>query len=547
MQVCIIGGRGRMGSWFVRLFEKDNIPLSVLGRANYSTLAESVKNADVILISTPVDAAAKIIQDIVPLVKTHQAVIDLSSIMTMNEKALSALPCGAMFLHGLFAPSMTDTSKAKFITATLRQNTAVKGFIDWLAKKGATIKESTVEKHDMMMAHVQALAHVNGILLAKTLADADITQRDIDDFSTVFFRLEFDAISRIFSQSPEMYANMQFHNKVFEAVLDKYRQNLHEIIDIIEKRDHARYEALFRHVTDSLKDILSHGFDESQEFVKTLSATMTKMAVLGPPATFTEIAANMFDPGAKKIFFESVGAVLKTVADGMVDCGVVPVENSIGGTVFDSIDGIYSRGLYITRMIVLPIKHCIAALSTKVQPDIVLSHPQALAQCADYLDKHYKNAKRVSTLSTSDAFRRIAEDYLVNAVAIGPKIAAEKYGLKIIDYPVQDSENNQTKFALISKKQSDSGRITSIVIAPHADRSGLLFDTLKYFKDSKINLTKLESRPSRQKLGTYIFHIDFEGSWNDPNIKKAMEGIMKENKVSWLGTYDVVVADDKKD
>jgi len=231
------------------------------------------------------------------------------------------------------------------------------------------------------------------------------------------------------------------------------------------------------------------------------------------------------------------------VNEGELDFGIVPIENSIQGSVVETVDGLYQNKLFIEHELVVPINHCAAALTSKILPnavEIILSHPQALGQCSDYIRANFPNAKQIPTQSTSQAFKRIADEGLEKAVAIGTVSAANKYSLKILAENIQNNENNETKFVLISKNfdVNSRGQISSFVIVPKKDRAGLLFDILRNFKENNLNLCKIESRPSKNKLGTYVFNIDINGNFKDKAVIKAIAGIKKESDVVFLGSYN---------
>lgn len=265
-----------------------------------------------------------------------------------------------------------------------------------------------------------------------------------------------------------------------------------------------------------------------------------KVGFLGPEGSFSELAAKNLCPKADYSLYERFSVILKDVSEGKLDAGVVPIENSIEGSIIEVVDNLFKYRLFIDTTLIVPIKHCCAALSEDVNPEIILSHPQALGQCSEFISKTYPKAKLIQIASTSLAFKRIKEESLANAVAIGPEIAAEKYSLKIIKRDVQNNEDNQTKFALVTKKfiPKGKGMTTSVVVIPTLDRPGLLFDILKCFKDENLNLTKIESRPSKNKLGTYVFHIDIDGNYLDKGVKSAIENIGKDDEVVFLGSYN---------
>ncbi len=274
-----------------------------------------------------------------------------------------------------------------------------------------------------------------------------------------------------------------------------------------------------------------------------------KVGYLGPDGSYTETAAEYLKLRASLIPLETITDIIKGINDGELDFGVVPIENSIQGSVVETIDGLYQNKLFIEKELVFPINHCVASLTSKIEPnkvEIVLSHPQALGQCSDYIRTNFPNAKQIATTSTSQAFKKVADEGLVKAVAIGTVSAADKYKLKILAKNIQNNDNNETKFVLITKtfNVNSKGQISSFVIVPKKDRPGLLFDILKNFKENNLNLCKIESRPSKFKLGTYVFIIDINGNFKDKAVTKAIAGIKDESDVIFLGSYNQEVFPD---
>jgi prephenate dehydratase len=256
-----------------------------------------------------------------------------------------------------------------------------------------------------------------------------------------------------------------------------------------------------------------------------------RIAYLGPPGTFAEQAALLHDPEAQLMPFRSIPAVAEAVASAMAQEGVVPVENSIEGSVTDTLDLlIHESTLSICRELVIPINHCLL-LKPGAGPerlDAIFSHPQALAQCRRFLERCFPNAQQIASLSTAAAVEEmLSRD---NAGAIATQRAAELYGAEILAKGIQDQSSNVTRFAVLA--QADHGPTgydkTSLCFATREDRPGALVEVLKEFSDRGINLTKIESRPSKEVLGQYIFLADLEGHREDPEIADALKGVKEK-------------------
>ncbi len=263
-----------------------------------------------------------------------------------------------------------------------------------------------------------------------------------------------------------------------------------------------------------------------------------KIGVLGPEGSFTDEVSDYVD--GDKVYYQDIVSMLKAVREGKVDAAVVPFENSLQGTVISSLDGLNEYSLFANRSLIKHIHHCIAAISKEAKHSVIMSHPQAIAQCRKYIEKHFPDLSIVNTNSTSEAFLLIRKENKLDAMAIGSKKAAEVYNFEIIDENIEDTKNNATKFLVVSKKVecSPDANKSLIVISPHKDEQGLLLSILKFFDEGGINLTKIESRPSRKELGTYIFYIEFDGSIKDSNVKEVLSNLRSNvGDIKVLGCY----------
>lgn len=256
-----------------------------------------------------------------------------------------------------------------------------------------------------------------------------------------------------------------------------------------------------------------------------------KMAYLGPPGTFGEQAALQFAPDASLVPFPSHGAVVAAVAKGEMDDGLVPIENSLEGAVNDSLDALLqAENVRIRAELVLPIEHClVAAQGTQMQDiEVIMSHPQALAQCRTFLEEKLPVVRLEAALSTAGAVKTAVRT--PRAAAIGTRRAAELNGAVVLAGGIQDVKRNKTRFVVLSL--TDSPRSgddkTSIAFTVAHDRPGTLMGVLKEFADRNINLTRIESRPSREELGIYIFLLDMQGHQEDAGVAEALAAVKSQ-------------------
>jgi prephenate dehydratase len=272
----------------------------------------------------------------------------------------------------------------------------------------------------------------------------------------------------------------------------------------------------------------------------------TAIAYFGPEGTFTE-EALLSEPdyaAASLVPQPTITDVLESVRSGRADLGFVPMENAIDGTVRDTLDAlVLDFDLLIQREVVLDVHlHLMAPAGTAVG-DVreVRSFPVALAQCRRSLAEKLPDAVPVAANSTAEAARQLGEHPVPGAAAIAPRLAAELYGLEILVEDVEDFPGNQTRFVSVARSgiPAPTGHDrTSIVCFQHADRPGSLHGILGQFAARNINLTKLESRPTKRGLGDYCFVIDLDGHLADEVVADCLRTLHAElADVKLLGSY----------
>jgi len=261
---------------------------------------------------------------------------------------------------------------------------------------------------------------------------------------------------------------------------------------------------------------------------------------LGPAGTYTHRAARAVADDKDISFAESFTTIVQAVAEGEVDRGVVAVENSTDGSVTESLDAFVEYDVAVVKELVTPIRHALLAQGEAF--DVVMSHSQALAQCRDYLDEHYPDARRESVSSTARGVERAREDPSVAAIA-HPATADNGSSLTVLGEDIQDQSSNATRFLVVAPaaERSEAGSKTSFVVYPNVDYPGLLLELLEPFADRDINLTRVESRPSGERLGDYVFHIDIAAGLYEERTEAALvdiEAIAEKGWVRRLGSYD---------
>ena len=243
--------------------------------------------------------------------------------------------------------------------------------------------------------------------------------------------------------------------------------------------------------------------------------------------------------GDELVPYCTIPAVLESVANGECDLGVVPIENSIEGPVGITLDSLAHKfDLKIFKEIIIPINQNLIVNPGCTMDDIndVYSHAQALAQCQDFVRKH--NIQPHYAISTARAAKDIIGDR--SKAAIGNSKIVELYGLEILESNIQDVDNNATRFVVVSKKDHEmTGRDkTSVIFSIYEDKPGQLYRILGIFEKHNINLTKIESRPSKKGLGKYLFFIDFNGHKDEEIIQNILDEINQQTYYfKILGSY----------
>lgn len=265
------------------------------------------------------------------------------------------------------------------------------------------------------------------------------------------------------------------------------------------------------------------------------------VAYLGPQGTYCEetvlsIYGDQQDVQLKPC--STIDEAIRAVAGGEVDESIVPMENSLEGSVNVTLDTIaHDVNLYITKEIILPVRHNLLVKKGGADFDAIVSHPQALAQCRKTLGKLYPQAKLIPVESTAAAARKVA-DGEKRLAAVGSLKAAECYGLTVIAAGIQDNAANSTRFIGLERQpvNAPTGKCkTTLVCQINGAQPGSLYHLLGELAQRAVNLTRIESRPARTGLGMYIFFLDIEGSITEPNIADAVNAV--KGKSLWYKNF----------
>lgn len=276
--------------------------------------------------------------------------------------------------------------------------------------------------------------------------------------------------------------------------------------------------------------------------------SVQKVSYLGPGGSYTEMAKDLFctryEINAQQEPMRTIKSVLEFVDENPNTIGILPAENSIEGAVRETMDNLIrtkNPNIRILSEVVMPISHCLLSRTTEIYSITgIISHPQALAQCQNFIHNEMpRNLNIIETTSTAEAARKLQE-YNLTYAAIGSEKTAEIYNLNILKCNINDDHDNKTRFALIGdfetlKTQNDN---TTLAFSTE-NKSGALLEILQIFHDYNINLSYIDSRPSKTKFGEYTFFVDFDGHISDEKITKLTKEIKNRTHFyRFVGSYE---------
>ncbi len=277
--------------------------------------------------------------------------------------------------------------------------------------------------------------------------------------------------------------------------------------------------------------------------------TVKDIAYLGPNASFSEMAKDLFcakyNIRAYPTPLQTIRQVIEYVEEHPDTLGVLPVENSIEGTVRETLDNLMhskNQNIKILSQIIMPIHHCLLARTTEFYSITggIISHPQALAQCQNFIHGELpRNINIIEATSTAEAARSLS-NYNLTYAAIGSEKTAEVYNLNVLKYNINDDKSNQTRFILIGDFETEkTGRDRTSIAFATDNRPGALMEILNIFYENNINLSYISSRPSKQEFGDYIFIINFDGHIQSKKVLNALSLVKEKTTfMKFLGSYE---------
>lgn len=531
-KIHIVGGTGAMGTWLKKFFESLGFKVSVSDEKNKST---DLEKSDLVFISVPINIAPEVILETAKKIKKEALLIDLSSVKDGIVEALKKSGHKSMSMHFLFGPSVSSIQNQKIIVEDFSGSKMASDLVCLLEKQGARVFELKSSEHDFIMAHVQSLTHFVNLSLAQILIKNKIGIKG--SISTPVFLSQISSTLRVLSQNPRLLSEIQVLNPQFPKVAGQFIEIQRALIDQIGKKEILMIEKQFRKLAENLESVSGKIEEAKSGAQKKLNVGNLKVGFLGPEGTFSNQAAEeLFGEMNILLPSKNIYELFENLEDDRVDLIVAPYENTIEGTVRETLDLLFDYGFQVIGKIDLAISQNLLSREGKIESvKKVISHPQAINQSRKFLDTELPGVLIETSPST---IASVGELQKPGVAVIGSKLAAKIYGLNILKENIQKSVNNTTRFYIISKKDllNLKGRTKTLIFLSVFNRVGILRDILSVLADLSINLNKIESRPSREKNWDYYFFIELEITDEDPRLEQALS-ILKQYcpKISILG------------
>ncbi len=528
--VCIVGGKGRMGHWLVNFFTDKQIPVTVVNSSDTpAKTKKTIQEADIVIISVPILKTEEAITLASGYIRKNALLADITSLKVLPMKAMQQAISGTLGMHPLFGPNTSETKGQKIVFCHQKNNTHVQFLKKLFEDAGMQIIEMSAEEHDYHMAYIQALTHALNLIYAKIIFDQqDTLSKKLD---TPLFMLQSLVMGRVLHQDIGLTADIQLQNPYFLPLMENMAAYSKELLNVLQKGDREKFIRLFEEDqkaghefanfsmmhTDKILRLVSEVHTSSPEkTTKLVTLTgKTKIAYLGPEGTYSHQAATaIFGKQSNLVSYETIFAVFNSVLQTDTQLGIIPAENSLEGTVKGTLDYLVDFSLHVVGSFAIPIHHQLASMEKNMGGiETVVSHPQALAQCEKWLRTHLPHAKIVPTASTTSAMQHPEKKHAY----ICSKTAARLYNVPVLAHNIEDNPHNTTRFYVISKKQVSIKALQNkktLIFLTVYNRVGVLRDILDVFASHGLNLTKLESRPSQEKMWDYHFFVEVDEQYD---------------------------------
>lgn len=506
-KIGIIGGTHGIGEAFAKYFQQKfpEKEIMVSGRSTEITNKKIVQECDLVIFSVPIKSTAKVIDELIEFSHTNQIWADFTSVKQIPVKEMLKSNSEVCGLHPMFGPKGNFINdKVVFCPERISHEnleSLKELFVDF------EIIISNPTEHDKSMQIVQGISHFSDLVTGGAMRNSNVSSDQILKFSSPSYKLKFEVLGRMFAQNPDLYAQIIIQN--FEAI-ETYFDTLVDLKKIIDEKNTEKLAQEFSAIADYLgKEFCEKALQNTNKFFDQYKVIQTKesknvesispvdLAIFGEEYSHTDEASFLLPERKDDTtirFHKNIFEVFEAVETGFATYGILPYENSIGGTVFETLDELFvHENIQIVSAVEKDISQTLIGLQNCKLENIkqVLSHPQAISQSKKFLRKNLKKAEVKGELSTAVAAQKVKNLNDPTLSAIGSERVAKNLELKIIAANISDRANF-TRFILIQQKPVvlPHSKITSLAFWFSGDHSGNLSKALNYLAEKGINLTR---------------------------------------------------------
>ncbi len=565
--IGIIGGTGKMGQFFAKIFKRAGHTVLVSGKNTALKNTDIAQKCDAIIISVPIDATVSVIQEIGHLLLPHQCLTDFTSVKQQPLTAMMKYSSASVFgMHPMFAPTVSGSiSGQNIIFCSGRGNEWEQFFKNIFEAEGASVEFLNATEHDEMMTIIQGLSHFLDITFANTLLEIHGNLEKIFKVSSPAYALKLTLMGRTLTQNAHLYGNIQISNPQNIKTLDTFLQVANRLKAIVEKKDMPAFENFFTSTAQYFGKFAEFSQQQSESVIEFLARkkkctpsikthnhvpvlqNLETVGILGPENTFSHLAFEEFlhPMGKTPQFFTSLPLLFSALKKKEIPEALVPIENMLHGSIPESIDGITAGETPISALFEMKISPSLFTNKNTKKEDIhtIFSHSQPLAQCSQFLEKEFPNVHIMAVNSTAEAMDRMMQES--NTGAISAPQMVDIFNVQEIAKNIANTSKNATRFAFLSQTAKIKGqKYEGVIVFSFAkDAPGSLENVLHDFSALSLNLTKIESRPLGTAFGDYLFFVQFEGKIDEHTQKILMENITaKTTFCNFLGNFPVLKA-----
>lgn len=568
--IGIVGGRGRLGGTFARALTAAGHRVLISGRQangqNVLKNAELIARSDVVFIAVPLASTPKILAEIVPQLRASQLVADLTSVKAGPVAQLLTGRAEVVGLHPLFG--QTEELRGQNVVACPAR---APRWWPWLRRLlnslGLRITVLSPARHDQLLATTQAAPHLLLLTFAQILASQKLSPAKANLLSSPSSQLLQLLAGRLLGQDLQMYTQIQLQNPAAAKVAAELAERLTMLARQIAAGDSPGLLHEFQTAATFFGQSTAAAETQTEQLFATLQASRktaakpvkesfspkksekNQIAILGP-GTQTALAAKDFllreKISATPIFFPTNDEVAAALLRGAATLAVLPLENYTVGPVRETVKNLFAAGgqLQILATLTRPIHHALLGHATALpRPTRIFAHPQARAQCQQFLQKNFAGVEVVETPHTGESVARAAAD--ATALALGPAELAAEYGVAVLQKQVEDDPQNCTRFVLLGRRQTAGGALqqptaTALAFFFTANKAGQLAAALAIFARCGISLSRLESIPVASRPGEFFFFTECAAVGRP--VAAALAELAKIATVVNFGSYRVLTA-----